>query len=152
VTGRLEAIFVAPSRGAAMTAVASVVAVAGRGLEGDRYFATRRRLPGAAADEREVTLIEAEVLEALAAGGLPLTPGASRRNLVTRGVALNDLVGTTWSIGEVVLRGQLLCEPCTRLARTTSREVMRALVHRGGLRAQIVTGGTLRVGDPIGVP
>ena len=146
--GRLEAIFIAPARGAEPVALATVAAVAGRGLEGDRYFGVMRALPGAAIDEREVTLIEAEVLEALARDhGIALAPAAARRNLVTRGVALNHLVGATFTIGEVTLVGQRLCEPCTRLAKTTSREVMRALVHRGGLRARIVTGGALRVGD-----
>lgn len=148
--GRLDAIFLAAARGAEAVSVETARAVTGRGLEGDRYFGLQRALPGAAVDEREVTLIEAEAIEALARDhGLALAPAAARRNLVTRGVALNHLVGATFTIGEVTLAGQRLCEPCTRLARTTSREVMRALVHRGGLRARIVDGGVLRVGDAI---
>jgi MOSC domain-containing protein YiiM len=101
-------------------------------------------------DEREVTLVEAEALEALARDhDLHLASGASRRNLVTRGVPLNHLVGVAFAVGDAVLVGQNLCEPCSRLARTTSHATMKALVHRGGLRARIVTGATLRVGDRI---
>jgi MOSC domain-containing protein YiiM len=145
--GAVEGIWIAASPKGAMTSVAEVRAVAGRGLEGDRYHAARIRRPGARDDQREVTLIEAEVLDALAA--LVPSPGDARRNLVTRGVRLNDLVGRRFRAGAVLLEGQDLCEPCTRLAGMTSRDVLRALVHRGGLRARIVEEGVIRVGDGV---
>jgi MOSC domain-containing protein YiiM len=148
--GRLEAIHLIAVRGGEPTAVDSVVAVAGDGLVGDRYFGDHRGPRVIPADQREVTLIEAEALDAVGRDhGLVVTEGASRRNLVTRGVALNHLVGVHFAIGGAVLVGQSLCEPCTRLARLASRPLMKALVHRGGLRARIVTGAEIRVGDPI---
>ena len=104
--GQVEAIHIAPEAAGPAAAVPSVRAVAGRGLEGDRYFrraGTYSRHPG---NGREVTLIEAEVIEALARDtGIVLEPGASRRNLVTRSVPLNDLVGVRFRVGEVVLEG-----------------------------------------------
>jgi len=97
-----------------------------------------------------VTLIEAEAIEALAREtGIVLEPGASRRNIVTRSVPLNDLVGVRFRVGEVLLEGTRFCEPCGHLERLTRKGVMAGLLHRGGLRTVIVEGGTLRVGDPI---
>ena len=78
-----------------------------------------------------------------------LAPGESRRNLVTRGVALNHLVGRDFQIGEVKARGIRLCEPCDHLQRVTGRELIKGLRHRGGLRAQILTQGTIRIGDSV---
>jgi MOSC domain-containing protein YiiM len=146
--GRLEAIFIG-DKGEPLRAVGEVVAVAGVGLEGDRYFARQGTFSQPPLEDREVTLIEAEALDALAADGIPLAPGDARRNLVTRGVPLNHLVGAEIVIGDVVLRGRRLCEPCDHLARLTSRAAMKSMVHRGGLRAQILVGGTLRTGDAI---
>jgi MOSC domain-containing protein YiiM len=148
--GTLEAIHLIAIRGGDPVAVASVRAVAGMGLEGDRYFGDPRGPRVVPAEQREVTLIEAEALEALARDhGLALAPGDSRRNLVTRGVPLNHLIGRAFAVGDAVLVGQSPCDPCTRLARHTSRPVMKALVNRGGLRARIVTGAILHVGDVI---
>ncbi len=94
-------------------------------------------------------MIEAEAIEALKRDyNFELAPGEARRNLVTRGVALNHLVGRDFQIGEVKIRGIRLCEPCDHLQRLTGREVIKGLLHRGGLRAQILTQGTIRVGDP----
>jgi len=117
------------------------------GLEGDRHFGRAANEPGAG---REVTLIEVEAIEALERDyGVKLGPGDARRNIVTRGVALNHLVDRQFAVGKVVLRGIRLCEPCAHLASLTDQKVLSALVHRGGLRAQIVEEGTVRVGDPV---
>lgn len=100
-----------------------------------------------------MTLIEAGALEGLTRDyGVALDPGAARRDVVTRGVALGHLVGREVGVGEVVLRGVRLAEPCAHLARLTHEEVLPGLVHRGGLRVHVVTGGVLRVGDRTVVP
>ena len=131
-----------------MEAVAEVRAVPGKGLEGDRYFnkiGTYSNHPGSG---REVTLIEAEALEALAREAkVALPPGASRRNIMTRGVPLSHLVGVRFQVGDVVLEGTRLCEPCMHLEGLTQEGVRAGLIHRGGLRTVIVRGGTIRVGD-----
>jgi MOSC domain-containing protein YiiM len=130
-----------------------VEAVAGRGLEGDRYFAglgTYSRDPGSG---RHVTLIEIEALEGLKRDySIAIAPGESRRNLVTRNVPLNHLVGREFLIGKVRLRGTRLCEPCAHLERLTQHGALRGLVHRGGLRAEILSGGTITVGAAIVLP
>jgi MOSC domain-containing protein YiiM len=148
--GRVEAIHVGAEAKKPLTTVSEVRAVHGRGLEGDRYFrqaGTYSRHPGSG---REVTLIEAEAIEALAREtGIVLDPGASRRNIVTRSVPLNDLVGVRFRVGEVLLEGTRFCDPCRHLERLTRKGVMAGLLHRGGLRSVIVEGGTIRVGDPI---
>lgn len=146
-------IHVAPGKAAPTISLAEVRAVPGRGLEGDRYFAGAGTFSNPPGPSREVTLIEVEALEALARDyGVALDPGAARRNVVTRGVALGHLVGREFRVGEVVLRGIRLAEPCAHLARLTHEKVLPGLVHRGGLRAQVVTGGVLRVGDAVVVP
>jgi MOSC domain-containing protein YiiM len=147
-------IFVAAEARGPMMAVDRVKAVEGRGLDGDRYAAGAGNFsstkPG---PQREVTLIEAEAVEAVRRDNkLDIEPAGVRRNILTRGVALNHLVGREFSVGEVVLRGIKLCEPCSHLARVTGRpEVEKAFLHRGGLNAQIVRGGEISVGDPIRV-
>jgi MOSC domain-containing protein YiiM len=133
-----------------MSSVQEVQAVQGRGLEGDRYFdrvGTYSDRPGTG---REVTLIESEAVEAAGRDyGLRLAAGNARRNVVTAGVSLNHLVGQEFTVGEARLRGMRLCEPCEHLAELTGQPVVKALIHRGGLRAEIVSGGVIRVGDPI---
>ncbi len=148
-TGTVESIYVASAAGAPTHAVNEASAIPGVGLEGDRYAlgigTFSKPLP-----DRELTLIEAEAIEALKREyHFELAPAEARRNVVTRGVALNHLVGKEFKIGEVKIRGIRLCEPCDYLQRLTGREVIRGLTHRGGLRAQILTRGTIRVGDPI---
>lgn len=144
--GTVEQILVAGPKGTPRTAVDHVLAVAGMGLEGDRYFGQR---PGRYAADRQVTLIEAEAVEAVRDGGVPFTAVDARRNLVTRGVRLNELVGRTFRVGVAVLRGVELCHPCGHLARLTYRGVTRDLKMRGGLRAEVLRGGPIRVGDPL---
>ena len=133
------------------SAVAAVNAVVGSGLEGDRYFSGAGTFSLTPGGGREVTLIEAEALEALARDyEFTLDPASARRNLLTRGVPLNHLVGKTFCVGEVVLRGVRLAEPCQHLATLNdSRKVLTGLLHRGGLRADIVQGGAIRVGDSV---
>jgi hypothetical protein len=143
--GTVEAIFVAPQAGAPATAVEVVRALPGRGLAGDRHVAGTGTfpsgLPGSA-----LTLIEAEVCESF---DPPLRPDEHRRNLVTRGIDLNGLVGREFTIGTTRCRGMRLCEPCTVVDGYASRPVLRALVHRGGLRADILLDGELEIGDEV---
>ncbi len=139
-------IHVADRPGAPMRALAEVRALAGRGLEGDR------NLDGAKPGE-QLTLIEAEAIEALERDyKVSLEAGGSRRNLTTRGVALNHLVGREFRVGDVRLRGVRLCEPCEHLAKLSGAEVIPGLVHRGGLRADILSDGTIKVGDAVWKP
>ena len=144
---------IAPSGAAPMQSLDSVNAVAGRGLEDDRYYnlcGTYSNHPG---DGRQVTLVEIEALEALQREyQIALPAGLARRNIVTRGVALNHLVERQFRIGAVTLRGTRLCEPCRHLEKLTQLGTMRGLIHRGGLRAEVMIGGVVRVGDPIVVP
>jgi hypothetical protein len=139
--------------------LAEVRAVPGRGLEGDRYFHGRGTYSSrASVGGREVTLIESETVEALFSGivnadgqtlGIKLAPGDARRNIVTVGVPLNHLVDKEFWVGEVLMRGTRLCEPCRHLEGLTQRGVMGGLIHRGGLRARILNEGTIHAGDVI---
>ena len=148
--GSLEAIHLADVEGGPMRAVDRVSAIAGVGLEGDRYA-----LPVEAQDPdevREVTLVEAEQLDWLSdEHGIRLEAGATRRNLTTRGVRLNELVGRTFRVGRVRIQGVELCEPCAHMQEMVGRPVLRPLVHRAGLRARLLDDGELHVGDPIEV-
>ena len=150
MVGKIVSIHIASVAAAPMIGAASVRAVAGKGLEGDRYFSMTGTFSGKPRPDSEVTLIEAEVLEALAReNGIVLAPGASRRNITTRGVGLNDLVGKEFSIGAARLRGLRLCEPCAHLEKLTQAGVLKGLVHRGGLRAQVLVDGVIQVGDAV---
>jgi MOSC domain-containing protein YiiM len=147
--GRVFGVFVGPQARAPLAAVREVRAEPGRGLEGDRYWARQgtfwKPIP-----DREVTLIEVEVLEALGReSGVELEPRDARRNIATRGVRLNDLVGRRFRVGEVVLEGIRLCEPCSHLESLTGRKLRPLLNGHGGLRARIIAGGVIHVGDSI---
>ncbi len=131
----VEAINIGPSD--AIGPVASVRAVAGQGLEGDRYFA-----PGGAGPGEALTLIEAEVLEDVGLSG-----PQSRRQVVVRGMRVNDLIGKRFQIGDVECLGVEICEPCRHLQQMTRPGIIKDLIHRGGLRADILSGGTISVGD-----
>ncbi len=149
-SGSVVSIHVAPARGAPTTSVDEVRAVPGEGLEGDRHFGRASNAPDGPRPDREITLIEIETIEALERDyGISLSPGDARRNIVTRGVALNHLVGREFTVGEVTLRGISLCEPCAHLASLTHEKILPGLLHRGGLRAQILTEGVVRVGDTL---
>jgi MOSC domain-containing protein YiiM len=148
--GIVVSLHIAARAAAPIQSVGSVEALAGRGVEGDRYFnqlGTYSNHPGTG---RHVTLIESEALDALLSEyKIALEPSMARRNIVTRRIALNHLVGKQFNIGAVILRGTRLCEPCAHLEKLSQPGAMRGLTHRGGLRAEIVTGGTIRVGDEI---
>jgi MOSC domain-containing protein YiiM len=147
--GILESIYIAATAQAPMQPVDRVQAIPGAGLEGDRY-ALKQGTFFRPEPDFELTLIEAEALEAVKRDyGVELAPGESRRNLVTRGVPLNHLVGKEFLVGEVKIRGIRLCEPCSHLERLTARPVIKGLLHRGGLRAQILSEGWIRVGDEV---
>jgi MOSC domain-containing protein YiiM len=144
----VEAIFLHGPKREPMTRVEEATARAGLGIEGDRYFQ-----PGGNEPDREITLIEAEAVEALVRDEeVPFEVAESRRNVVTRGVALNHLVGREFTVGGARLKGIRLCEPCDHLQKLTRPGVMKGLLHRGGLRAQILEGGPIRVGDPVVTP
>ena len=136
---KVEAITIGESD--ALRPVDSVNAVAGRGLEGDRHYVAEGARPGGA-----ITLIEAEVLEDVGLSG-----PQSRRQVVTRGVRLNDLVGKRFFVGKIECEGVELCEPCLHLQSLTRPGIIDDLLHRGGLNADIVTSGTISVGDTVTV-
>jgi MOSC domain-containing protein YiiM len=150
--GWVEQIHVTGRERAPMRRVERVRAVAGRGLEGDRYLLGTGRYSGRAyADEgRHVTLIEMEVLEALAnRTGIELSAAESRRNIATRSVRLNDLVDERFYVGDVLCEGVRLCEPCLYLVEVTHKPVLGPLIRRGGMRAHILTDGVIEPGDPL---
>ena len=146
--GTVEAVLVAPEPEGAMVATDGAPARAGRGLEGDRYFDGRGTFSDAHDRGHDLTLIEAEALEEL-----ELPPEHARRNVVTRGIDLNALVGRRFTVGAVECLGQRLCEPCAHLDRLATAEgtpgTLRALIHRGGLRADVLSDGEIRVGQRI---
>ena len=145
--GTVVSINVARSAEAPMESVAEVRAIPGKGLEGDRYFFRQGTFYKPQPD-RELTLVEAEAIEAFRDDcKIDFDLSATRRNVVTRGVPLNHLVGKEFWIGDVKARGLRLCEPCSHLQKLSHPKVLPGLVHRGGLRAQILTEGTIRVGE-----
>src|SRR5215218_6020690 len=138
MSGTVEGLHVSPQFEQLPQAV-EAVEVTAEGMLGDRYFG-----------ERNLTLIEAEALEGLfEEAGIELTAAESRRQVLTRGVRLNDLVGKRFTVGDVQCVGEEWCEPCASLQSLTYPGVLRGLVHRGGLRADIVRGGRIAVGDPV---
>ncbi|MBC8104191.1 MAG: hypothetical protein H7Z41_16575 [Cytophagales bacterium] len=148
---RIEAIYLAPLARAPMTIVSEATLVAGRGIVGDRYFDQAGTFSDWPLDH-EFTLVEAEAIEAVASEyGIVLAPGETRRGVVTRGVALNALVGRRFQIGGLVLcEGTRLCPPCAHLEVVTGKGgLARMLAGRGGLRARILTGGVIRPGDEL---
>jgi len=147
--GTVVSINIAPQAEAPMQSVAEAHAIPGRGLEGDRYFDHKGTFSKPQPD-RELTLIEVEAIEAMKHElDVDYGLGDSRRNVVTRGVPLNHLVGREFWIGEVKARGLRLCEPCKHLQKLSHEKVLPGLVHRAGLRAQILTEGTIRVGQTV---
>ena len=120
----------------------------GSGVIGDRY-ATRSGYWQDDRVSRDLTLIEAEAIASLADRGIELAPGETRRNLTTRGVNLSDLIGQVFWIGDVIARGTSHCNPCQHLVQLTEKPILRPLAGRGGIRADMLTPGRIRVGDPI---
>ena len=147
--GTIEGIFIAPAATVPMQRVGEVRAIPGVGLEGDRY-AQKQGTFFKPEPDFELTLVEAEAIEAAARDfALELKDGESRRNVVTRGVSLNEMVGKEFQVGEVRVRGIRLCEPCSHLERLTGKPVLKAMLHRCGLRAQILNEGVMRTGDAV---
>lgn len=151
--GKVYSINITPNPGKPTIDVNEVTAVPGLGLRGDRFFGKTgegHKRPGTG---RDITLIEIESIHALEKEeGIKLTPGETRRNIITVGVPLNHLVDQEFFVGSVRLRGIRLCEPCEHLASLTEPKVLPALLHRGGLRAEILTHGVIKVGDKIYQP
>lgn len=145
--GTVTGIFLGPAG-----MVERALAEAGLGLAGDRYhraagsgFFFEQEKKG-----QDITLVEAEALEGLAADtGIELTPEEARRNIVTRGIRLNDLVGKQFRVGDALCFGARLCPPCAHLEQVTRPGVLRGLVDRGGLRADVIAGGEIAVGDAV---
>jgi MOSC domain-containing protein YiiM len=149
-TGQLLHIYTATSAGETMTPLQDVQAIAGVGLGGDRYATGQGRYSDRPHENRQVTLIEAEVLDALQRDhNIELRPEETRRNLITQGVPLNHLVGKEFQVGDVTLYGGRLNVPCTYLEKVVDKPVFKPLINRSGLNCQILTGGTIRTGDPI---
>jgi MOSC domain-containing protein YiiM len=148
--GSLVAIQIGREAEGRLESVAEVRAIPGKGLEGDRYFrgeGSFSRNPGGG---RQVTLVASEMLELLQSEhGIALPASETRRNLVTKGVSLNELVDRVFQVGSVRMKGVRLAEPCSHLERLTQPGVLKGLVHRAGLRADILDEGVLRVGDEI---
>lgn len=152
--GTVIGLYTAANQNEPMITHERVNAVAGRGLEGDRYaaglgFYSARPLPGGA---RELTLIEAEALaEIEAESGIRLTPKESRRNVTTEGIRLHELIGRRFRVGGVLCEGVRDCPPCEHLEELTGKQVMKPMARRGGLRANILSDGVIAVGDEIAI-
>src|SRR5215204_1343442 len=147
--GTVELIALAIEAEGPMREVPSGEAVEGRGLLGDRYERGAGTFSNPRGRGYDLTLVEAEALEELSAKGVELAPIEARRNLVVRGIALDDLIGRRFRVGEVECFGQRRCEPCAHLERLTQPGVLRGLVHRGGLRADVLSSGRIRTGDNV---
>jgi hypothetical protein len=147
--GTVELIALAAEAEGPMREVSSAEAVEGRGLLGDRYERGAGTFSNPRGRGYDLTLVEAEALEELSAKGVELAPIEARRNLIVRGIALDDLIGRRFRVGEVECLGQRRCEPCAHLERLTRPGVLRGLVHRGGLRADVLSGSEIRIGDRV---
>jgi len=149
--GTVEAIYIAAEEGQAPTRIEAAHTQPGKGIEGDRYFDDKGTYSDdPRSDGRDITFVEAEAVEGLARDtGIELGPGETRRNVLTRGVALNDLVGRRFTVGDTECVGRELCDPCNHLEKLTQPGVLKGLVNRGGLRADIKRGGTIRPGDEL---
>ena len=145
MAGRVEGIYVTAEHGDLPEPVESVRALAGRGLEGNRYF-----YESGAPKGKALTLIAAEAVEALEREhGISIEPRESRRNVVTRDIDVNALVGKRFRVGNVECLGTELCEPCTDLQAMTKPGIIKGLAHRGGLNADILSDGEISIGDAV---
>ncbi len=147
--GKVVGIYIASHRGDPTLWVEQIHVIPGGGIEGDRYFV----LPGTPVDQpktgRELTLIEIEAIEAMCQEGVNISADRTRRNIITHGIALNDLAGEVFMVGKIRLRGVRLCEPCNYLANQTDPRLLQSMAHRGGLRADILTEGFITLNDLI---
>ncbi|MGH2773340.1 MAG: MOSC domain-containing protein [Actinomycetota bacterium] len=149
--GTVHALYTASESGAPIESRESLTLIPGVGVAGDRYAIEKGHFSDPARTGRELTLIEQEAIEAVARDySLVLEAGITRRNVLTRGVALNHLVGRRFFVGEALVEGVRLNEPCNHLAAITGlKRIKQALTHRGGLRARVIKGGVIRPGDTI---
>ncbi len=149
--GTVVSLHITSAEAAPMRSLQEAHAVPGKGLEGDRYFLGTGYFSRHHGPSHEVTLIEVETIDALNEEyeDLHIKAGDARRNIVTRNVPLNHLVGHRFQVGEVTLRGIRLCHPCLHIAKITHHNLLSGLVNRGGLRAQILIEGIIREGDLI---
>jgi MOSC domain-containing protein YiiM len=147
--GTVELVALAAEAEGPMREVTSAEVLEGRGLRGDRYERGAGTFSNPGGRGYDLTLVEAEALEELSDKGVELVPAEARRNLVVRGIALDGLIGRCFKVGEIECLGQRRCEPCAHLERLTQPGVLRGLVHRGGLRADVLSDGEIRLGDRI---
>jgi MOSC domain-containing protein YiiM len=153
LSGRVAGIYITPNKGQPTISMEQVHAIPGKGIEGDRYFNLTVNPKGQPDPGRQITLFEMEVVEFLQENeGIPIKPEQTRRNIATRGIALNQLVGRDFYVGDIHLRGVRLCEPCQYLADLTDTRVLSAMVHQGGLRADILSEGIIHLNDRITIP
>jgi MOSC domain-containing protein YiiM len=147
--GRVEAIWIREDFNGAPQGLERAQVEARRGIVGDRYWRDRTGKSNPE-DGRDLTLIEAEAVEGLRADtGIEIGPEESGRNVVTRGIALNDLIGRRFRVGDVECEGVMKCEPCRTFEKRTVQGVLKGMVGRGGLRANVLSGGEIAVGDEI---
>jgi len=148
--GKVVGIYIARNQGDQTVNVDRIHVIPGMGIEGDRYFKKQNEVEGQSKTGHEITLIEVEAIESMRLNdGIQITPQESRRNIITNGISLNELVSHIFFIGEIKLRGVRLCEPCQYLANKTDPRILYAMVHRGGLRADILTEGDIHINDSI---
>lgn len=148
-SGVVTALFTAPAAASACVSHPSCRAIAGQGLEGDRYASGDGTFSAPDRNGQALTLISEEALAQAQANGAEIDAATARRNVVTRGIELEPLIGHRFAIGDVAFRATRLAEPCAHLQRVTRPGVLRGMVHLGGIRADILTDGELRVGDAI---
>jgi MOSC domain-containing protein YiiM len=152
MTARVVEIVTTSEAGAPLLPVAQSSLESGRGLVGDRYYGQAGTFSEKLKDgaDWELTLIESEEIQRFNdSQGLALPAASFRRNIVTSGVPLNELVGRRFKVGAALLEGIRLCEPCAHLGKLIGPAVVKGMVHQAGLRARIVTGAIVRVGDAI---
>lgn len=154
MNGKVTAIYISPAAAAPVQSLPEACLEAGKGIVGDRYYAECGTFSKKLGDSpaREVTLVETEQIEKFNhATGMLLEPGDLRRNIVTSGLDLNALVGMQFTIGDVILQGIRLCEPCEHIAQLVAPEILSGMLHKAGLRAGIVRGGIICPGDTVRV-
>ena len=150
MTGSVRQIWSAPSAAAPMRRLPEARLVAGQGLAGDRYALGGGTWAGYPDLEKQLTLIDADHVAAVAREtGAELTPGDTRRNLVTTGIDLPGLVGRWFAVGDALLFGMKRCPPCTHLERLTGVRLIKAMVHRGGINAAVFVGAPIREGEAV---
>ena len=148
-TGKVIGIYIAPHQGDPTVWMEKVHVIPGSGIEGDRYFQKLGVKRASSRSGRELTLVENEAIDSMRQEGIQISPDQTRRNIITCCISLNELVGRDFYIGKIHLHGVRLCEPCDYLAGRTDPKIKQSMVHRGGLRANILSEGFIHIDDPI---